>query len=193
MGYRHYIGSISKIQYDELSVMDEVQFSSFCLDKYGSDDYVGAYEFCQSIYELGKYYEDGFLRKKHFFKNKKIEKRYNEENQLYILGKTGLEKIIENQREKIYLYYSEWIKIFNTYKENKNNLYLEQKIEKYFLDKETQWKGEMYGKVKFTPYNLNLKDKELVSSWKYEYTIFDLVKLYKTFDYKNNVLVMMAW
>ena len=43
-----------------------------------------------------------------------------------------------------------------------------------------------------TPFDLNY-DRELVSSWKYEYAIFNLVNLYKTFDWKRNVMIYYGY
>ena len=31
------------------------------------------------------------------------------------------------------------------------------------------------------------------NSWSYEYSIFELVRLYKTFDWENDNLVLMGW
>jgi hypothetical protein len=42
------------------------------------------------------------------------------------------------------------------------------------------------------PYNLNLENPKLVSSWKYEYEIFELVRIYKTFDWKRNVMIYLC-
>jgi hypothetical protein len=39
-----------------------------------------------------------------------------------------------------------------------------------------------------TPYDAS-DNPRLVSSWKYEYEIFELVRIYKTFDFKKNVLI----
>ncbi len=38
-------------------------------------------------------------------------------------------------------------------------------------------------------YNIDCSDDELVNSWSYEYTIFDLVRIYKTFDSENYYLI----
>ena len=43
------------------------------------------------------------------------------------------------------------------------------------------------------PYDVELSKSRLVSSWKYEYEIFELVKIYKTFDWKRNVMIYYGY
>lgn len=43
------------------------------------------------------------------------------------------------------------------------------------------------------PYSLSLGTNEIVSSWRYEYAIFELVRFYKTFDWENNYLIFYGW
>ena len=43
------------------------------------------------------------------------------------------------------------------------------------------------------PYNIALDDAQIVSSWEYEYAIFELVRLYKSFDWENNYLIFLGW
>ncbi len=38
-----------------------------------------------------------------------------------------------------------------------------------------------------TPFNLE-KGNQITTSWKYEYGIFELVRIYKSFDWKKNVM-----
>lgn len=43
-----------------------------------------------------------------------------------------------------------------------------------------------------TPYDLEEGD-EVTTSWKYEYAIFELIKIYKTFDWKRNIMVYYGY
>ena len=43
------------------------------------------------------------------------------------------------------------------------------------------------------PYNLKEDSKVIVQSWLYEYSIFELVRLYKEFDWENDVLLFYGW
>jgi hypothetical protein len=42
--------------------------------------------------------------------------------------------------------------------------------------------------INMLPYDLD-KGEEVTTSWKYEYSIFELVRIYKTFDWKKNVMI----
>ena len=42
------------------------------------------------------------------------------------------------------------------------------------------------------PYDLK-KGNEITTSWKYEYGIYELIHIYKTFDFKNNTLVYYGY
>jgi hypothetical protein len=43
------------------------------------------------------------------------------------------------------------------------------------------------------PYNLTSPDKNYITSWKYEYGIFNLVFLYHKFDWENNVMIYYGY
>jgi len=56
-----------------------------------------------------------------------------------------------------------------------------------------EWGGserEMFQDMR--PYNLNPRLKDVVSSWLYEYAIFNLVKEYREFDWENDLLVYVG-
>lgn len=43
------------------------------------------------------------------------------------------------------------------------------------------------------PYNTDPEKDTIVNSWLYEYSIFELVRLYKKFDWENDVLLLYGW
>jgi hypothetical protein len=46
--------------------------------------------------------------------------------------------------------------------------------------------------LQLTPYNLE-NGSEVTVSWKYEYTIFELVNIYKNFDWKNKIMIYYGY
>ena len=101
--------------------------------------------------------------------------------------------IIEGFRKKIETYFR---KIAEG-PEHKKKGYFEQKIDEWskFTDNvENNYTEEQKEKVNrvYYPYNLNDKDK-LVNSWLYEYEIFELVFIFKTFDWENHSLLFYGW
>ena len=45
----------------------------------------------------------------------------------------------------------------------------------------------------FNVYDLNLENPNIASSWFYEFQIFDLVCIFKSFDWDNNVMLFLGW
>ena len=46
--------------------------------------------------------------------------------------------------------------------------------------------------TRLTPFNLE-DGEEITTSWKYEYGIFELVRIYKSFDWKKNVMIYYGY
>jgi hypothetical protein len=46
--------------------------------------------------------------------------------------------------------------------------------------------------LQMTPYDLESGD-EVTTSWKYEYAIFELVRIYKTFDWENDIMIYYGY
>ena len=61
----------------------------------------------------------------------------------------------------------------------------------FFLsNRSEQWDNPVISSLK--PYDLSDKP-DMVSAWDYEYQIWDLVRIYKTFDWNNKILVLTGW
>lgn len=214
MGYRNYIGSITKKEYNKIK-----NFSKKALYKYKKEDpkdgYVGVYNICpKTLYEFGKYVEFG--KKKFFkpvFKNKLLHEDYNDEGEFVIVEKEFLVHVISYYKERIQGYYNDMIKPFlgekdHSYGEFMNSIKTNHgypddkytfdfskitdkeqtalfKIIEHVRDFRTEW-------VQLTPFDLE-KGDEVTTSWKYEYGIFELVKIYKTFDWKNNIMIYYGY
>ena len=87
-------------------------------------------------------------------------------------------KVAEGPEHKIKGYFEQKIDEWSKFTDNVENNYTEEQKEKI---------NRMY-----YPYNLNDKDK-LVNSWLYEYEIFELVFILKTFDWENYSLLFYGW
>lgn len=63
-------------------------------------------------------------------------------------------------------------------------------IKNHLRGKAEEWSGKY-----IRPYYLDEDntDGEIVSSWKIEYAIFNLVYIYRTFDWKNDYLIYSGW
>lgn len=218
MGYRTYIAAMPKREYNKIKSMTEdelVKFYNITYEDDGSGWYKGAYEYGKVLHEFGKY--DGFnppkTSMKHFFKKPELKKIYSDAN-FYTVTPEFLEYVIETYKQRVINYYNDMLTPFfgydyeNNYtKRNPSEFLNTIKTEynyptnKHIFDfsKITQEEQNALFKILehmysmrsewtyLTPYNLN-KGDEVTNSWKYEYAIFDLVRIYKTFDWKRNIM-----
>lgn len=223
MGYRTYIGSMPKREYNKIKSMSREQLiEHYKLEVQEDENYLGmdVYDFGQRLYEFGKYtdFEPPKKSLKTFFKNKELNKYFTHENDFNIVTKEFLEYIIESYKKRISDYYNDMmnpffgvkngilesdkpseflnsIKIDYKYPENdiifdftkitqeeQNALF---KIIEHVRTMRTEW-------TCLTPYNLE-KENSITSSWKYEYAIFELVRIYKSFDWKRNVMIYYGY
>ncbi len=211
MGYRNYLGSLPKKEYNKIKRMTlkelyEFKNEEWSDDPYDKPGYVGVYDVAYNKhYELGKYV-DQFDKKffKTVFKNKETQKHFTEEHDFHLVEKDFVEELIKYYTEKIRTYYRNMLEPFFEGSESKAG---------FMKTKETPITVEEMGGIfelidhvrsmamewgvtgwvdDSTPFDLNY-DRELVSSWKYEYAIFNLVNLYKTFDWKRNVMIYYGY
>ena len=183
MGYRN------KIALLEIKVRDEIKDMTYKqLQKWYGDDYVPCYEIADEVYEIGKYWDHKFMKqfKKDIFTRPSTNKQFNEESEFYIVGKEGLKAIIDSYHDKILNYYKSIL--------NPNPAEVEigwqDTPEKAIQSKLKEWERNKWNVL---PYNLDLKKDEVVSSWKFEYQIFELVRLYKTIDETKHLICITGW
>src|SRR3990172_3792545 len=181
MGYRNYIASITKEEYDKIK-----DFTKKELYEYKNEDIedgcVGVCDMAEKeLYGFGKYCEFGDEKfYKPFFMNKDLQENFTAEQDFYIVGKDFLKHIIEHNNEKMKFLYTELISGITD--ENISNI-PQKKAEELF-----NWvRGNAIEWTHLTPYNLDEGD-EITTSWNYEYSIFELVRIYKSFDWKNNIM-----
>lgn len=225
MGYRTYVASMPKRDYNKIKSMTKDQLIEHY--KIEREDYeieegyigMGVYDFGTTLYEFGKYTEfeppKGSL--KTFFKNKELNKYYTDDHDFNIVTPEFLEYIIDSYKRRVADYYNDMMIPFfgkqeslmrtqpsnflnsvdveydypnNKYKfdfslitqDEQNALW---KIIDHVRSMRTEWTA-------MTPYDLN-RDDEVTTSWKYEYAIFELVRIYKTFDWKKNVMIYYGY
>jgi len=183
--------------------------------------YKGVYEYGKKLHEFGKYTDFNPPKKslKKFFKNKELMEKKYIENDFYVVTKEFLQYIIETYTKYVENYYNDMLSPFlgikNTIFENEapSEFYNTIKVEygypnnkiNFDFSKITQEEQnklfqiiehvrEM--RIEWTclkPYDLNDNREEITKSWKYEYNIFELVRIYKTFDWKRNVMIYYGY
>lgn len=212
MGYRNYLGSLPKREYNKIKKFTIQELFEFKGEEWSDDPddregHVGAYDVAyNSHYELGKYV-DSFDKKffKPVFKNKETQKYFTGDGDFYIVQPEFVLHVIEHYTKLIRDYYKKLLNDFYDDNEpkagfmaSKDSPITEQEMTSIYAlinhvrDMATEWGVAAWFKDS-VPYNIDLSDSNLISSWKYEYGIFELVKLYKTFDWKRNVMIYYGY
>jgi hypothetical protein len=200
MGYRTYIGKIPKTEWEkitDLSLDDLYKLKG--VDR--EDDYLSMSELCEDIYEFGKYTEfDDEKFYTPFFRNKETQEYYSSDHDFHIVGKDFFEHVIEHYVELVRKYFR---RILDPFIDGENggcnfNGPMDTAQHKLaFVDCADYVRGmaQEWGIASFfddtRPFKLG--GDVITNSWKYEYSIFELVRIYKTFDWENDYLVYYGW
>lgn len=212
MGYRQYFYEVDKSKIEGIrQCQTEEELYNFCIkngidcDRYEYDD--GEINYCMPVYrlgkeifEFGKYYENGEEIYKHgdsLFASNELNERYSDYGAI-ICDENAILCAIEWQKQHI-------IKMY----ENLVNNTFEESYERYAYPSDIDDKELHYQRLlrhckdylywwdpKFGGFSAVDMDKEkdgIVHSWLYEHTIFDLVRIYKTFDWENKCLLLCGW
>ena len=226
MGYRTYVASMPKRDYNKIKSMTKDQLIEHYkierLDYEIEEGYIGmgVYDFGTALYEFGKYtdFEPPKGSLKTFFKNKELNKYYTDDHDFNIVTPEFLAYIIDSYKKIVEDYYNKMMtpffgkKVERYDRDNPTNFLNSVKVEynypnnKYNFDfslitqEEQNALWEMIDHVRIMrmewalmkPYDLTNGD-EVTTSWKYEYAIFELVRIYKTFDWKKNVMIYYGY
>ena len=225
MGYRNYIGRISKEEYEKIKDYSPEELCLYHTGKKADEDgynYVSNYDIVDtSLYGLGKYV-DSFPAslKTDFFTDPNLQGMYDE-SELMIVNREFFEVIIAHYAEKVREFYKSMITPFlgehrhsrseflksvkqdgflngdyayefdfsKITKEEQHQLY---KVIEHVLDMGKEWGVNNYFPESL-PYDLNAERPEITTSWKYEYVQFELIRIYKAFDWEKDLLVYYGW
>lgn len=171
MGYRTRLGRLSKKDAPDLLKISLEEWK----DKGESPQYESpaSPKVHEELFEIGKYFHYESEHKKPFYPDPEILKYF--ESEFEILEKEGLKGIIQWYHNKI-------IEVFSVSDEE--------------LLTGAKKKLEVWNnKFDLLPYWLDEErtDGAIVRSWLYEYAIFNLVHIYRTFDWENDYLIYSAW
>lgn len=205
------------------SMTKEQLIEHYKLEVEEEENYIGlgVYDFGQTLYGFGKYtdFEPPKKSLKTFFKKKELNKVFTEEHDFNIVTPEFLEYVIDGYAKRVEKYYNDMVIPF--FNEGKNKWRNEPKEflnsvkrdyncstnkDTYQFDfskitpEEQTALFEIIEHMKsfrqewndYRPYNLKHGDS-VSTSCKYEYAIFQLVKIYKSFDWKKSVMVYYGY
>ncbi len=207
MSYRIYLVSIPRNRYIKIKDLNKRQFiRKFKLQK----DECGKYNvdihkiFNQELFNFGSSVSyDCQETAESLFSQKDTRDLVDDEYyNLRVLTKEDFANLIEQERKIVAEHYHKMLEPFIvTYPDEREwyDLRLDfTKGKQYEFDSFRNWLSSKYREwnplLKHSkPYNLDDEHKQCVSSWKREYAIFELVRIYKSFNWKHNVMVIYGW
>lgn len=196
MGYRNYFNLIDIKKYNEIKNLKYHELIEYYKKNnlQEDDDYIDLREiFDKEVFEFGKLYYDNTADRIYskgipLFTNKETQSSFDDYVP-YIMGKEALIEAFNIYREKTITYY-EGLKqdgdeaiiplLGITIPCDKSK---EEKIFKSYKDKCWDLINDK-----------NYKTIELITnSWLYEYSVFNLIYLYKTIDWEKYYLIFWGW
>lgn len=191
MGYRHYLYAVPKKQVDEIlecktneDWIDFAKLNDYLYDE--DDEWFPPYRVGKKLYELGKHSGIGFKlesKRPSLFTSEELKERYSDDV-FALLTKEDFKAIIEEYRQKIV----NWLQSLLNPEDDEERKHLAIKHE--IQDKIDSWSGKYFG---ISPIDLDESRERITGDWSYEYAIFELVRLYKIFDWENDDLVLVGW
>lgn len=144
---------------------------------------------------MGKYSEIAFKLESEspsLFTSDELKERYSDYG-FALLTKDDFKAVIEAYRKKIV----DWFEsLLNPDKSQITSNKLSKDEKKHFeweleiRGKLEKWSGKYFG---ISPIDLDESRERITGDWSYEYAIFELVRVYKAFDWENDELVLVGW
>lgn len=205
MGYREYFVKVKKRKINPIRKMDMDSLIEYCKAngiEVEEDDgyrYVSIHDLfrqleAKDVFGFGKYYENyEEIQKcgKPLFKNEEVSEFFDDYN-AYVVGKEAVLSAIEWQHQKI-LNYFKTIALPDEEYEKANPFDKRTRAER--LEGEVTSKIHEWSKMfDVKPYHLdNEYGGNIVRSWLYEYTIFDLVRIYNDTNWNTECLIFYGY
>jgi len=134
----------------------------------------------EEIYNFGEYVDwayDMQISNKSIFGNETLKEHYAD-NRPVVCSAADFLKVIEHYRQDIITYYKSLLT------ETEDIRKVIQKQQKHIEDQLGEWLRP--------PIDVDMTHTQICCSKFYEFAIFELVRLYKTFDWANDVLILLS-
>lgn len=191
MGYRTYLGKMNKQVIEELRHMTKEEF----VRRYEELDELPMLQdlpTLENMFELGSYVDEELKSavidkaSKKFFKDAFLHAKYDEDTEIYVIGKSGLIQLIEEYRKKTIHSFENLLGEPNHYervehgenaRERKMRLFLESRLRR--------WNNPHIDYL-----NVDENSSTLHELWDFEYEVFNLLHLLKMMDWEKDDLIL---
>lgn len=203
MSYRHRIYKVPKAFVEEARACPTMNEFKEVYKKYLTDPQVHfdwlKEENHYPLYHLGKQlfdFGDGYGNAEEMYKHGDSLFNSDELNKAYydylpiVLDEDALLCAIEFSRNLVVDTLRDLLREESTNVWEKKKSQLDRLIQYIKLELD-DWDNEYCPDLR--PYNLNKEFEEVVDSWMYKYTTFELVRIYKTFDFENYAMLFYGW
>lgn len=159
--------------------------------------YCPLYDIINEIYDFGSAYnnaEEMYKNGSPLFSSKELKEMFENENPV-ILDKKGVICAIEFYRNCVIKEMEDVLSETAPYWDKRNH---SDRMKDFISKRHNEWttyreyEGTDVGDA-LSVYCLNPKTDCIVNSWFFEYQIFELVRIYKTFDWENNSMIFYGW
>ena len=208
MGYRHYFYKVSKKDVEEIRNLTYPELLEYCKknsrgyeeEDYGDDEleiYIDIHKMVPqvTVFEFGKYYENAEAIQKHsekLFTDESVMERF-EDYEPHISGEKALECAIEWQIGKIRSHFESLLWTDEEMKKKVDDFeHYDERSQFDRLLNDARRKAREWGDKRLLPFSLD-RDRPMIGSWLYEYTIFELVKLHREMDWEKDCLLFYGW
>ena len=200
MGYRHYFYRVGKQEVNDIKNMskDELleHFKAFpeVVEEDEGDTYINFHQLLKTIganevFEFGKYYEneENIMKlSEPMFDLPETQKEFEYYHPV-VVGKEAVECAVEFNRHKVVEYFEGLLQTPEEARQKDPIWYdsrtIEEKI-KYAIEQKIRiWK--------YRPFSL--EGRNMVTSWMYEYEVFQLVDLYRNTDWEKYCLIFFGY
>lgn len=193
MSYRYRFHSVPKTEIEKIrKCTTNVQLCLWA-EKQGykvktydeNDRYMTIYDIGKEIYEFGTDEEWAYeIQEKNesIFSSEELKELYID-YQPVICSQNDFLSVINAYKQKIINYYKSLLI------QTKDSVCTpENKQRKHIEDILYEWDNGYC-----CPIDTDMSHNRINNSWLYEYSIFELVRLYKTFDWENDELILLGW
>lgn len=196
MGYRQYLYSVDtwlvdeirkcKTQEEFITTMQRLRNDIVEYDSLDGVYYVHLWDLGDCLFEFGKYYENSDEMYKHgdsLFSSDELNELYSDYGAI-VIDEDGLLCAIEWNRQKVLGIYQDLLR------ETSSDVFDKRSQMDRLLSHARDY---LHWWDRKGPGCLSKDSDSIVDSWLYEHVYFDLVRIYKTFDWDNKSMLFLGW